>query len=66
MNEITEDEIANVCALIFAGRTFEPVPRCGRVLAECCIRGLFATTDRAVPTLTAAGEKLAQRVELLR
>lgn len=58
---ITEDEITNVCELIAAGRTFEPVPRCGLVLLECTYLGLFDDTSRAVPTLSAAGLERAKR-----
>lgn len=66
MNPITETEITNVCELIYTGRTFEPVRRCGLVLLECCHLGLFDDTSRAVPTLSAAGIARAQRGELLR
>lgn len=66
MTPITETEITNVCALIFTGRTFEPVPRCGLVLLECCRLGLFEDTTRSVPVLSPAGVARAHRGELLR
>lgn len=60
-DDITEDEITNVCELIATGRSFEPVKRCGLVLLECCYRGLFSDTRRAVPVLSPAGEARARR-----
>lgn len=58
---ITDAEIDNVCELIATGRSFEPVPRCGAVLLECCYLGLFADTRRAVPTLSPTGVARARR-----
>lgn len=63
---ITDEEIDNVCELIAAGRSFEPVKRCGLVLLECCYLGLFVDTTRAVPTLSPLGLERARRGELLR
>lgn len=58
---ITDEEVAHVCELIAAGKSYVPVPRCGLVLLECMVRGLIDDPSRAVPTLTPAGFALAAK-----